>query len=151
MNKKYLLLAALLLVTSAPAQAGTTFDSAVADYNNHNYGSALDKLQKLERANPNNEQIHYYMALSFQGADQIASAREEYSWVSDNAKSEQLKQNANTALQNIAKWSRTRNYAGNGNYFAHNRINPAYAQLRRQQQLQQEQQQLRQDAASGST
>jgi hypothetical protein len=121
MKKQSLLLIGILLLAAAPVKAGTTFDSAVQDYNSRNYAAALDKLGKLERSNPNNEKIHYYMALSFQGAAQIASAKEEYEWVADNAKSEQLKQNALTALGSIDKWSRTRRYSGNGNFFAHQR------------------------------
>jgi tetratricopeptide (TPR) repeat protein len=114
---KPLLLAVTLLALALPARADNTFDSAVADYNAKNFNAALDKLHRLDRVNPNNEKVRYYMALCYQGAAQIASAKAEYTWVAENARDGTMRRNAQEALEKIDHWSLKRAYSGNGNYY----------------------------------
>lgn len=117
MKKTASLLAVALCLIGSRAHAETTFSGAVNDYNAHRYGPALTKLAKLEMTNPNNDKIHYYMALSYQGSSQMAAAQQEYSWVAENSSDARLRHNAVTALRSIGQWNLTRAYAGNGNVF----------------------------------
>lgn len=94
-----------------------TMDQAVQDYKAHRYGSCLVKLNVLLKEGKETDSVHYYRGLSYQNLNQIASAKNEYSWVCQNSQDERLRVNARKALQGLEKWSTHRAYSGNGNSF----------------------------------
>ncbi len=89
MRKLSVLIALSLCLTGlAPALAGNSeFSQAQAEYNNRNYAGALAQFKALQTKYPNNELVHYYLALSNQAMGQIGLAKQEYQWVIDHGKS----------------------------------------------------------------
>lgn len=79
------LLAGLLSLSmstySACGAATPAFQDAVSDYTHGQFYPALKKLSALERSEPNNASVHYYMALCRQNTGQLAEAKSEYQWV----------------------------------------------------------------------
>lgn len=110
----------MALSIAAPCFAdGPTLQQAIADYNNRKYSESLNKLRTLQaNGQQNNDTVHYYMGLSYQGVNQIAAAKQEYAWVVQASRNPQLRSNAQTALASIDRWSQNRNYQGQGNDFA---------------------------------
>jgi len=108
-------------LTAAPGNAAAPagFDSAVADYNAKKLSAALSKLTAISQANPNHAQTHYYMALCYQGTNQIQLAQREYKWLYANSKDASLRYNSYLALAQIQRWSAKRNYSGQGNVYKH--------------------------------
>lgn len=97
--------------------------SAVQDYNQRKYREALTKLDGLSRGGQANDKAHYYMALCYQGINQMATAKSEYMWVYSKGKDATLKYNAWQALKSLDRWSQHRGYSGQGNTF--DRSSPA--------------------------
>ncbi|MBY0547498.1 MAG: hypothetical protein K2W95_09415 [Candidatus Obscuribacterales bacterium] len=114
-----------LSVLAAPAFAGDSpvLASAVQDYNQKKYRDALSKLDGLSRGGQANDKAHYYMALCYQGINQMATAKSEYMWVYSKGRDATLKYNAWQALKSMDKWSQHRAYSGQGNNF--DRASPA--------------------------
>lgn len=95
--------AGLLLVLSYSASAApSSFNQAVADYNNGKYRQAIDSLVQWRNMYPNNALVHYYLGLSYQASNQFELAKTEYQWVTQNGPGS-LKANAQTALGQIGK------------------------------------------------
>lgn len=109
-----------LWALAAPAFAGDSpvLASAVQDYNQRKYRDALTKLDGLSRGGQANDKAHYYMALCYQGINQMATAKSEYQWVYANGRDATLKYNAWQALKSMDRWSQHRAYSGQGNNFA---------------------------------
>lgn len=115
----------MLLVSLAglghPASAGnlTNADDPINLYNQRQYAKALGKFRDLLKKNPKDSKTHYYMALCYQGLNQIKTAQNEYIWVYNNSADRRLQYNAWVALSNIDRWSAHRAYEGQGNCFAY--------------------------------
>jgi hypothetical protein len=104
---------------------------AISDYNAHQYNLAVEKLNRLELSSSklsrkDHTKLHYYLGLCNQQLSQMAAAEENYQWVANNGSDPRLQANAESALNNLAVWSRHRSYQGNGNRFVGNRPGPAY-------------------------
>jgi hypothetical protein len=93
---------------------------AVQDYNGRKYRDALTKLDGLSRTGQAGDKAHYYMALCYQGINQMSTARSEYTWVYQRSKDATLRYNAWQALQSLDRWSQHRAYEGQGNSFSRN-------------------------------
>lgn len=110
-------------VTSIPL-----FNEGVQAYNKRSYSEALKKFNALIQSGHNTDMVHYYMALCYQGQNQIAQAKAEYSLVAGQSHDPSLRANAQRALSSIDKWSTHRAYQGNGNNFQRyskvNRVSP---------------------------
>lgn len=124
---------------------------AVQDYNGRKYRDAISKLDGLSRAGQASDKAHYYMALSYQGINQMATAKNEYMWVYSKSRDNTLRYNAWQALQSMEKWSQHRSYEGQGNEF--NRVSPTNnsGDQFRQQKAAAQQKQDAEDAAASST
>lgn len=116
----------MLLVSLAglgqPAGAGnlTNGDDPINLYNQRQYGKALTKFREVLKRNPKDTKTHYYMALCYQGLNQIKMAQSEYMWVYNNGGNDKrLQYNAWVALSSIDRWSAHRAYEGQGNCFAY--------------------------------
>lgn len=111
-------------VTSIPL-----FNEGVQAYNKRSYSEALKKFNALIQSGHNTDMVHYYMALCYQGQNQIAQAKSEYSLVAAQSHDPSLRTNAQRALASIDKWSTHRAYQGNGNNFQRyskvNRMSPS--------------------------
>ena len=118
-----LFVASAIVCLSVPLAAGanTQLDSAIGDYKAHHYKEALRTLDAMERSGianlDENAKVHYYVALCSQGLGQIAAAKDNYGWVYLYARDPGLRANAQAGWESIEKWSKTRNYQGNGNVF----------------------------------
>ena len=97
----------------------TNLDDPVHLYNQRQYASALAKFKELVRKNPKDNKSHYYMALCYQGLNQIRQAQAEYMWVYTNGTDARLKYNSWLAISNIDRWSQHRAYEGQGNVFGY--------------------------------
>lgn len=109
-------LASLLVLQGASFAGNLTapkMDEAVKSYRDRQYSQSLAQFKQLHNSGTCNELIHYYMALCYQGMNQIASARTEYMTVM-KGRSAPLRQNAQYALSQIDRWNRHRSYEGNG-------------------------------------
>lgn len=106
MNRFLSLFVVLCVLQPLPAGASAAFDQAVQQYKLRKYSVAIAGFQSELRSNPSNALAHYYMALCYQGTNQIAQARQEYEWVasSNNA---QLRGFASTGLANLSKYKTT--------------------------------------------
>jgi hypothetical protein len=91
---------------------------AVQDYNGRKYKDALTKLDGLSRTGQASDKAHYYMALCYQGINQMNTAKSEYMWVYSRSKDATLKYNAWQAIQSMERWSQHRAYEGQGNSFS---------------------------------
>lgn len=96
------------------------FSEGVTAYQSRHYAEALSKFTELVKNGQGGEMVHYYMALCYQGLNQIAKAKAEYSLVSASARDPALRVNAQQGLNSIERWSQHRSYQGNGNYFQRN-------------------------------
>lgn len=119
-----LIIAVGLLLTAGPAMAvdNPTLIQAITDYNGRKYKDALTKLEALTRVGQANDKAHYYMALCYQGVNQMSTAKSEYTWVYSNSRDATLRYNAWKALQAMDRWSQHRAYEGQGNDFS--RLSP---------------------------
>lgn len=92
------------------------YDQAISDYKAKKYSAALVQLKKLHETGKCNDMAHYFMALCYQGLNQISCAKSEYLSVS-KSKNPSLRLYSERALASIERWSQHRLYEGNGNYF----------------------------------
>ncbi len=118
LNRKHLAaaFASLCLMQTASFAGNLTapkMDEAVKSYKDRQYAQSLAQFRQLHNSGTCNELIHYYMALCYQGMNQISSARTEYATVM-KGRSTALRQNAQYALSQIDRWNRHRSYSGNG-------------------------------------
>ena len=81
-------------LSGALTNGSPTFNEGVQAYNHRQYSQALSKFSELERLGQGSELVHYYMALSYQGLNQISMAKAEYSFVSARARDAGLRVNA---------------------------------------------------------
>lgn len=113
-----LALSGLFYLLQPSAALATGIDEAIKDYQSRNYPQALSKLRDLSgKPGQPQDKIHYYMALCYQGTNQMSQAKGEYNWVYANSKDNTLRYNAYQALQGMERWSAHRSYEGQGNTF----------------------------------
>lgn len=104
------LLSALLIPYFVFA-ANPAFDQAVAAYKARNYHAAVLGFQNAMKSNPSDPMTHYYLALCYQGSNQIALAKQEYTWVS-SCSNAQLRSYAASGLANLSKYPSSVNGSG---------------------------------------
>lgn len=103
-------LAAILTLTvmlcgSLPVySASPAFDQAVADYKARRYSAALTGFQTIAAKSPTDALSHYYMALCYQGMNQISLAKGQYEWVTANTRDPALLSYAQTGLATLSKF-----------------------------------------------
>ncbi len=69
----------LILIQTQPAFAGSTgFEQAVQNYKARKFPQALAGFRNELRSRPSDPMTHYYMALCYQGMNQISLAKQEY-------------------------------------------------------------------------
>ena len=94
--------ASFFLVSMPVAEAASSAQEAMAEYNSGHYPASLSQFVALEKQYPNNAMVHYYTGLCRQAMGQISEARTEYQWVSSHDQGK-LKQYAASGLQNLDK------------------------------------------------
>jgi tetratricopeptide (TPR) repeat protein len=109
---------------ASTASRPSTSADPVALYNQRQYRQALAKFKEAAKKNPKDSKAHYYMAMCYQGMNQIKIARDEYMWVYQNANDQRMRYNSWAALSNIERWSAHRAYEGQGNVFGHRSNRP---------------------------
>lgn len=72
------LIVSLIISSSSRGIAGTSFQQAVAHYNQGHYSQALAEFRQFEASYPTNAMSHYYIALCCQSMGNRAEARQEY-------------------------------------------------------------------------
>ncbi|MBX9721424.1 MAG: hypothetical protein K2X81_08530 [Candidatus Obscuribacterales bacterium] len=87
--------------------ASPVFDQAVQQYKARHYSSAISGFQTVLKSNPSDQMSHYYMALCYQGTNQITQARQEYEWVTRSPGNAQIRNYAFAGLSNLGKYSST--------------------------------------------
>ena len=105
MMKKFAILFALTLwlsMAAAMEAAETDCSQAVADFNAHRYQRAFNQFKSLSEKYPDNEVVHYYLALCHQAMGRMKSARQEYKWVLDHGSSK-LKAHAKKGISQIGQ------------------------------------------------
>ena len=102
---RYIAICLLLCLAQLPAAiAGSpVFDQAVQQYKAHHFSQALPGFQAEVKRSPSNALAHYYMALCYQGMNQMALAKQEYQWVATSNNS-QLRSLASAGLTQIARF-----------------------------------------------
>lgn len=83
---------AFCCATSAVGAADPKYDQALAVYLKNDYTKALSMFQELAKTEPNNEEVHHYLALCYQQLDKDKDAAAEYEWVMAHSKNEALKE-----------------------------------------------------------
>lgn len=92
---------AVALSTMAPSGAAdAAYDAAVKQYNARNYRQAEAQFTQLRSAYPTNAMVHYYLALSSQGAGHVGQAKREFEWLVANDQG-QLRMAAQKALEQL--------------------------------------------------
>lgn len=95
---------ALLMVALGPmvpaSAADAAYDAAVKQYNARNYRQAEAQFSQLRSAYPTNAMVHYYLALSSQGAGHFGQAKREFEWLVANDQG-QLRMAAQKALEQL--------------------------------------------------
>lgn len=120
-NKRNLALSLLIMITW-PSLAGASnltvpkMEDAVKSYKDRKLAQSLAQFKQIHDAGTCNELIHYYMALCYQGLNQINMAKQEYSNVV-KGKVPSLKAMSQNALNSLNRWGQHRSYEGNGNNF----------------------------------
>jgi len=84
---------------------------------NYKQGKYLDGLKVLATIKPT-EITHYYAGLCYQGQGQLQKAAAEFGYVASIAKDPLIRYNAQSALQAVSSYARSRTYSGQGNAFA---------------------------------
>ncbi len=97
----------------SPAHADNAqFKAAIQTYNQGKYGPALRQFEAVARTYPSDALNRYYMGLCYQNLNQVAQATQMYQWVKANARSPQLKQNAEDGLASVSRYAANRSHAG---------------------------------------
>ena len=120
-NKRSLALSLLVILTlpcgiDASNLTVPKMDDAVKSYKDRKLAQSLAQFKQIHDAGTCNELIHYYMALCYQGLNQINMARQEYTNVT-KGKVPGLKAMSQNALNSLNRWGQHRSYEGNGNNF----------------------------------
>lgn len=87
--------AAIAFVLGSGAIAGpdtSAFDRAVSSYLHGNYDAALPLFQALGKSCPDNDSVHYYLALCYQQLRDYHKAIDEYTWVAEHTKNPSRKE-----------------------------------------------------------
>lgn len=107
---KKLLQLMLILTSMAPQGAlasNPAFDQAVQNYKARQYTQALVGFQTVLKANPMDTASHYYLALCYQGMNQISLAKQQFEWVA-GSKDPQLRAYAASGLAQLQKFPTSR-------------------------------------------
>ena len=73
-------------------------------YNQRQYNAALAQFGSAMRSDPNNPLLHYYVALCYQGMNQMSLARQQYEWVASASRDATLRAQASAALSNLSRY-----------------------------------------------
>lgn len=82
----------LLPLAAFAAVSPAEFNKAVSIYLREDYEGALSKFQAMVKADPNNAQVHYYVALCNIRTGNRDAGATEYQWILKNSKDEALKE-----------------------------------------------------------
>lgn len=104
----------VLALLQGAAAAPSAFDQAVQSYKAGRYSQALAQFQAVSAANPADALSHYYMALCYQGLNQVASATQHYQWVATYSRDPSLRSMAQAGMAQLAQYSARRTYTGAG-------------------------------------
>lgn len=91
----------LVFVSIQPTLAVTPIapiDRAKATYKSGKYTEAASQLEAILKTNPNDDQAHYYLALSYHALNQKSKEQWHMEWVKKNSKDRLLLLGANQAL-----------------------------------------------------
>lgn len=110
MKKLLQLLLIVALVAPQGSMAGNpAFEQAVQLYKSRQYASALAGFQAVLKTYPRDASTHYYMALCYQGMNQVSLARQQYEWVAAS-NDPTLRSFASSGLAQLQKFPST--YSG---------------------------------------
>lgn len=90
-------------LATPPAANTSALDLAIADYKAKHFAVALSKFREIVGKSPTNDSARYYMALCYQGMNQMSLARQQYEWVASNGR-EPLRSYAQSGLTQISKF-----------------------------------------------
>lgn len=115
---------------TATPSTRTQFEDAVRSYDERKYAQALDQLERFHQqadfSKPHlqslHDRTHYYMGLSYQNLNQLAPAKQQFTWVYQHSKNAKLRYNSQVAYQQLNYYQSHRSYAGQGNVFARESI-----------------------------
>jgi thiol-disulfide isomerase/thioredoxin len=106
---KAFLATALTLIVASPTQAvPTQFNQAVANYKARKYLKALQGFQQVAKKYPTDAQTQYYIALCYQGMNQVAQAKQHYAWVAQSSRDARLRGQAQLALSQLDHYAAVR-------------------------------------------
>lgn len=102
---------AACIISPAMAAPGA-FNQAVANYKARKYLKALQGFQQVAKKYPTDAQTQYYMALCYQGMNQVALAKQHYAWVAQSSRNPALRSQAALALSQLDRYAAVRSYTG---------------------------------------
>ncbi len=79
------------------------FDQAVQEYKAKHFAIALGKFKELSAKSPADGNARYYMALCYQGMNQMSLAKQQYEWVANNGR-DPLRSYAQSGLIQLSKF-----------------------------------------------
>jgi hypothetical protein len=94
-----------------------TVPGAIVLFNQRKYGDALKQFEWLDKHGQCTEKTHYYIARCCQQLSQVARAQRNYAWILAYGKDKQIRYYAQYGYRQLSRYSASRTYEGNGNYF----------------------------------
>jgi tetratricopeptide (TPR) repeat protein len=101
------MLFAWLLLAPVVAAGSAAFEQAVREYKARRYSQAISGFRTVLTASPSDAMSHYYLALCYQGTNQISQAKQEYEWVLRMSQSPQLRNFASSGLAGLSRYRTT--------------------------------------------
>ena len=101
MRRWFFPIAISLCLFIQPLAQAADFKTAKSSYDAGKYPQALAEFKELKGSYPNNELVHYYLALCYQATNQMQLAKNEYEWVSTRGRTG-LKAQAAKGLQQLS-------------------------------------------------
>lgn len=100
-----LCLATAAFILASGARADNALGAAIQAYNQRKYNEAIGQLRGIIASQPGNATAHYYMALSYQGLNQMTMAMKEYEWIANYGNDPTLRGYARQAIRSLGKRS----------------------------------------------
>lgn len=104
---------ALLVLPGAVQEAAMAaplpgFNEGVAAYNARRYSQAVSYFSQALKVSPADPTAHYYLALAYQGLNQMTQARQHYAFVAQCGGNRALAAQASVALNNLGRYQPSR-------------------------------------------
>jgi len=90
------------------------FVEGVESYNKHNYREAIKNFEYVDTNGGCCQWTHYYLALCYQGENQLGLAYRHYEWVLSHGKDPGLRRNSQFGCDTVTYYAANRTYSGQG-------------------------------------